>query len=470
MLFSSLVFIWYFLPIVFLAYICIPNLKLKNGILLISSILFYAWGEPKYVVLMVISIGINYVFGRLIDAGQEKRMRRIMITACIVVNLGILGYYKYFNFFADLVNAAARREVVGARDIVLPIGISFYTFQALSYVVDVYRKKIKVQKNFWNLALYISFFPQLIAGPIVKYHEIDTQLTQRTISTGRMAYGIKRFSYGLGKKVIFANTFAAVVDNVLTSPNQELASTGLAWFTILLYTLQIYYDFSGYSDMAIGLGKIFGFDFMENFNYPYLSQSIREFWRRWHISLSTWFREYLYIPLGGNRKGNVRTYINLFIVFLVTGLWHGAGINFVLWGAYYGVFIVAERLFLGDILEKNRFKVLNHVYTMFVVIVGWMLFRIESLGQIKEMVKVMFFGRGGCYTIPMFADRRVIFWFVAGILFCGPVQAVFKGLKAHLYEEDHINWWDIVMMAVLLGFCTLLLVNNTYNPFIYFRF
>ena len=470
MLFSSLVVIWYFLPAIFLLYLCLPGLKLKNGALLIASILFYAWGEPKYVVLMLISIAINYLFGVWIDRCGSKGARQGLVSLCILLNLGILGYYKYFNFFTGLLGAALGREVVAARDIVLPIGISFYTFQALSYVVDVYRGKIKVQKNPFNLALYISFFPQLIAGPIVKYHEIEAQLTCRSISADRIAYGIKRFSYGLGKKVILANTFASVVDNVFTSPNQELASTGLAWFTILLYTLQIYYDFSGYSDMAIGLGKIFGFDFMENFNYPYLSQSIREFWRRWHISLSTWFKEYLYIPLGGNRKGNVRTYINLFIVFLVTGLWHGAGINFILWGAYYGVFIVAERLFFGKILEKNRFKALNHLYTMFVVIVGWMLFRIESLGQIKEMVKIMFFGRGGCFTIPMFADARIWFWFAVGVALCGPLQAIVKGLKPHLYDENRICLADIAVMAVILCFCTVLLVNNTYNPFIYFRF
>ena len=470
MLFSSLVFIWYFLPIVFLANICLPGLKLKNAVLLGASILFYAWGEPRYVILMLISIGMNYIFGIWIGHFQTKAPRQALVTLCLLINLGILGYYKYFNFFADLANAALGRQAINAREIALPIGISFYTFQALSYVVDVYRGKIKVQKNPWNLALYISFFPQLIAGPIVKYHEIETQLTRRDISAERMAYGIKRFTYGLGKKVILANTFASVVDNVLSGINQELMSTGLAWFVILLYTLQIYYDFSGYSDMAIGLGKMFGFDFMENFNYPYLSQSIREFWRRWHISLSTWFKEYLYIPLGGNRKGNVRTYINLFIVFLVTGLWHGAGINFVLWGAYYGVFIVAERFFLGRLLEKNRFKALNHLYTMFVVIVGWMLFRIESLGQIRAMVKVMFLGRGGPFTVPMFADNRIYFWFAVGVLFCGPVQAVCKGLKARLYDETHICWPDIAVMAVLLCFCTLLLVNNTYNPFIYFRF
>ena len=470
MLFSSLVFIWYFLPIVFLAYLCIPGIRAKNLLLLVSSILFYAWGEPKYVVLMLISIAINYTFGMLLDGAKKKRGRRILMALCLVINLGLLGYYKYFNFLVELVNDLLNREALAAREIVLPIGISFYTFQALSYVVDVYRGTIKVQKNPLDLALYISFFPQLIAGPIVKYYEIDAQLAKRTISAQRMAYGIKRFCYGLGKKVILANTFAAVVDNVLTFPNENLAGAGLAWFTILLYTLQIYYDFSGYSDMAIGLGKMFGFDFMENFNYPYMSQSIREFWRRWHISLSTWFKEYLYIPLGGNRKGKIRTYINLFIVFLVTGLWHGAGKNFVLWGAYYGVFIVAERMFLGKLLEKNPVKILNHIYTMFVVVVGWMLFRIEDMEKIHAFARIMCFRQEGYFTIPMFVDKRVLFCFAVGVLLAGPLQFACRPLKRHLYDEERVCWYDIAIMAVLLIFCTMMLVNNTYNPFIYFRF
>lgn len=470
MLFSSLVFCWYFLPTVFFLYCCIPGLRGKNLLLLAASLFFYAWGEPKYVVLMVISIGLNFLFGVLI--GREKRpgMKKALMGACIALNLGILGYYKYFNFFAGLVNGAAGHEALAARDIVLPIGISFYTFQALSYVADVYRGKIRVQRNPLDLALYISFFPQLIAGPIVKYHEIDTQLKDRNMSADKIAYGIKRFSYGLGKKVILANTFAAVVDEVFTSPNREMASRGLIWCAVLLYTLQIYYDFSGYSDMAIGLGKMFGFDFMENFHYPYMSQSIREFWRRWHISLSTWFKEYLYIPLGGNRRGKVRTYVNLFIVFLVTGLWHGAGVNFILWGAYYGVFIVAERVFLGEILDRNRFKLLNHMYTMFVVIVGWMLFRVEELSAISEVFRVMFRGGGGCYTVPMFVDNRVLFWAFVGVLFCGPIQALCSPLKRRLYDEERISWLDVAVMAFLLMACTMLLVNNTYNPFIYFRF
>ncbi|MCB7320849.1 MBOAT family O-acyltransferase [Lacrimispora sp. 210928-DFI.3.58] len=470
MLFSSLVFCWYFLPAVFLLYCCIPGLRGKNLLLLAASLFFYAWGEPKYVVLMVISIGLNFLFGVLIGREKGRGMKKALMGACIVLNLGILGYYKYFNFFAELVNGAAGHEALAARDIALPIGISFYSFQALSYVADVYRGKIRVQRNPLDLALYISFFPQLIAGPIVKYHEIDTQLKDRTMSADKIAYGIKRFSYGLGKKVILANTFAAVADEVFTSPNREMASRGLIWCAVLLYTLQIYYDFSGYSDMAIGLGKMFGFDFMENFNYPYMSQSIREFWHRWHISLSTWFKEYLYIPLGGNRKGKVRTYVNLFLVFLVTGLWHGAGANFILWGAYYGVFIVAERVFLGEILDRNRFKLLNHMYTMFVVIVGWMLFRVEELPAISEVFRVMFRGGGGCYTVPMFVDNRVFFWAFVGVLFCGPIQALCSPLKRRLYDEERISWLDVAVMAFLLMACTMLLVNNTYNPFIYFRF
>lgn len=483
MLFSSLVFLWYFLPAVLIGYHCLKNLRWKNALLLFASIFFYAWGEPKYVILMVISIALNYVFGMLVAGRKDVLAGRLFVTLAVIVNLGLLGYFKYFNFFGKLLNAAFGRELLGAREIALPIGISFYTFQALSYVIDVYRGTISVQKNPWRLALYVSFFPQLIAGPIVKYHDIESQLGQRSVTWEKSAYGVKRFCFGLGKKVILANTFAAVVDRVLQSPNQDLAGRGLIWFTVLLYALQIYYDFSGYSDMAIGLGKLFGFDFMENFNYPYLSMSIREFWRRWHISLSTWFREYVYIPLGGNRKGRLRTYGNLFLVFLTTGLWHGAGANFVLWGAYYGVFIVAERLFLGDLLDRLKEKriqigssvcislgIVNRVYTLGVVYFGWLLFRAENLSQLKLLARKMIFGGNGYYTAAMFADRRIYFYMAAGLLLCGPLQAVWKRLPLWLYDEEHTGWLDVAVMAVLILFCTMLLVNNTYNPFIYFRF
>ncbi len=483
MLFSSLVFLWYFLPAVLIGYHCLKSLKWKNALLLFASIFFYAWGEPKYVALMVISIALNYLFGILAAGRKDFPAGRFIVALAVIVNLGLLGYFKYFNFFGRLLNAVIGRELLGAREIALPIGISFYTFQALSYVIDVYRGTISVQNNPWRLALYVSFFPQLIAGPIVKYHDIESQLGQRSVTWQKSAYGIKRFCFGLGKKVILANTFAAVVDRVFQSPNQDLASRGLIWFAILLNALQIYYDFSGYSDMAIGLGKLFGFDFMKNFNYPFLSMSIREFWRRWHISLSTWFREYVYIPLGGNRKGNLRTYGNLFIVFLTTGLWHGAGANFVLWGAYYGVFIVAERLFLGGVLDCLKEKKLqfgasvsvslgfiNRVYTLAVVYFGWLLFRAENLSQLKLLVRKMVFGGYEHYTVPMFADNRIYFYAAAGLLLCGPLQAAWKQLHAWLYDEDHTGWLDVAVMVFLTVFCTMLLVNNTYNPFIYFRF
>lgn len=469
MLFSSLIFIWYFLPIVFCAYACLPNLKIRNALLLAASILFYAWGEPLYVLLMLFSISINYIFGRLIDRSSEKKTRQLLLFLCVAINLLLLGYFKYFNFFGELLNGLFHRQVMGTREIVLPVGISFYTFQALSYVVDVYRKAIQVQKRPLELALYISFFPQLIAGPIVKYHDIQEQLGSRTFSADRIAYGIKRFSFGLGKKVILANTFASVADRVFDLRPEEVGS-GLLWFALLNYTLQIYFDFSGYSDMAIGLGKMFGFDFMENFNYPYLSSSIKEFWRRWHISLSTWFREYLYIPLGGNRKGVSRTYVNLILVFFATGLWHGAGGNFVLWGMFHGFFIVVERAFLGKLLEKNPIKSLNHVYTLLVVVIGWLMFRVESLGVIRLFLQKLFLPEKGDYQAGMFMDNRILFWTVVGILLCGPVQALCPRLKTWLYDEDRVRIVDFVMMAAVVGFCTILLVNNTYNPFIYFRF
>lgn len=307
MLFSSLVFLWYFLPAVFLLYFITKNLHIRNGVLLAASLFFYAWGEPKYVILMLVSIGLNYFFGLWIGRMQSKHRMRLAVTTCVFLNLLLLGYFKYFNFAVEIANSLLNRFAGGAhtlsfREIALPVGISFYTFQALSYVVDVYRGTIQAQKNIFHLALYISFFPQLIAGPIVKYHDVCEQIENRQCTAEGMAYGIKRFSYGLAKKMLFANTFAATVDWMMEKPLAQLGTVN-AWMLAVLYTLQIYFDFSGYSDMAIGLGKMFGFDFMENFNYPYISTSIREFWRRWHISLSTWFREYLYIPLGGNRKG-----------------------------------------------------------------------------------------------------------------------------------------------------------------------
>ena len=474
MLFSSLVFLWYFLPAVFLLYFITKNLHIRNGVLLAASLFFYAWGEPKYVILMLVSIGLNYFFGLWIGRMQSKHRMRLAVTTCVFLNLLLLGYFKYFNFAVEIANSLLNRFAGGAhtlsfREIALPVGISFYTFQALSYVVDVYRGTIQAQKNIFHLALYISFFPQLIAGPIVKYHDVCEQIENRQCTAEGMAYGIKRFSYGLAKKMLFANTFAATVDWMMEKPLAQLGTVN-AWMLAVLYTLQIYFDFSGYSDMAIGLGKMFGFDFMENFNYPYLSASVSEFWRRWHISLSTWFRQYLYIPLGGNRKGLARTCVNLFLVFLATGLWHGASMNFICWGVYYGILIVAERLWIGRILEKNPLKFLNHLYTLGAVAVGWLLFRVDTLHNGKILLKAMLIPSKGLWNPRIFADNRILFLLVLAVVFCGPIQQLMPRLKARLFDEENVTAADVAVMAALLLLGTLLMVSSTYQAFIYFRF
>ena len=468
MLFSSIVFLFYFLPIVLLAYFVVPK-KAKNIVLLIASIFFYSWGEPVYVFLMIFSAIFNYFMA--IDIGRAKVHQssgKSTLIFTVVVNLFILSFFKYYGFLMDTVNGILGTDIKYTA-LALPIGISFYTFQALSYVVDVYRGTIQAQKNIFHLALYISFFPQLIAGPIVKYHDVCEQIGNRQCTAEGMAYGIKRFSYGLAKKMLFANTFAATVDWMMEKPLAQLGTVN-AWMLAVLYTLQIYFDFSGYSDMAIGLGKMFGFDFMENFNYPYISTSIREFWRRWHISLSTWFREYLYIPLGGNRKGQVRTYINLLIVFFATGLWHGAGATFIIWGLYHGLFLVVERMGLGKLLEKNCFRGLNHIYTALVVVVGWVFFRADTLADAKVILHQMFTWENGIYPASLFVNRKVIFLAVLGVLLSGIVQSICPKLREHLYEKEVTKTVDIVIMAVLLFLCTMYLVSSTYNPFIYFRF
>ena len=418
MVFSSIIFLWVLLPCILLLYYVSPK-PFKNGILTVFSLFFYAWGEPRYVVLMIFSVLLNYGFGRLVEKFGKKRW---LLALCVALNLLILGYFKYYNFLAEVLNPLLRGFDIAlpAIQVTLPIGISFYTFQALSYVVDVYRGTIQAQKNIFHLALYISFFPQLIAGPIVKYHDVCEQIGDRQCTAEGVADGIKRFSYGLAKKMLFANTFAATVDWMMEKPLAQLGTVN-AWMLAVLYTLQIYFDFSGYSDMAIGLGKMFGFDFMENFNYPYISTSIREFWRRWHISLSTWFREYLYIPLGGNRKGQVRTYVNLLIVFFATGLWHGAGATFIIWGLYHGLFLVVERMGLGKLLEKNCFRGLNHIYTALVVVVGEVFFQDAPQIAAKVILHQMFTWENGIYPASLFVNRKVIFLAVLGVLLSGIV-------------------------------------------------
>ena len=470
MLFSSMIFLWLFLPLVFCSYYLIDK-RFKNILLLISSIIFYAWGGVSYSLIMLSSIIINYIFALLIDKAIEDnnlKNKKIYLALCIIINLSILGYFKYTNFIISIINSLSQNKIIELTNIVLPIGISFYTFQALSYVIDVYRGHNKAQKNTFNLALYISFFPQLIAGPIVKYHDIENQILNRNESLENIFYGIKRFIYGLSKKVILANMFALSCDEILKQPTDELG-TALVWCASVLYTLQIYYDFSGYSDMAIGLGKMFGFNFLENFNYPYISKSIKEFWRRWHISLSTWFKEYLYIPLGGNRKRKLFTYINLLIVFFATGLWHGASYNFILWGLFHGFFLVIERIFLGKLLEKNKLKFINHIYVIFVFVIGWVLFRANDLKHAFELYKLMFSYKESIYSVRYFFYPQTFVCFIFGVLFSGLFQSIFPKVREATFSSK-VYILESVIQFILLFICIMYLVNGTYNPFIYFRF
>lgn len=470
MLFSSMIFLWLFLPVVFVSYYLI-KIEYRNVLLLIASIIFYAWGGVSYTLIMFSSIIINYIFALLIEKSiveNNKLKKKIYLALCIIINLSILGYFKYTDFAISIINSVSKKEVISLKNIVLPIGISFYTFQALSYVIDVYREHNKAQKNIINLALYISFFPQLIAGPIVKYHDIDTQITERTENLENISYGIKRFIYGLSKKVILANMFALSCDEILKHPIGDIG-TALAWLAAVLYTLQIYYDFSGYSDMAIGLGHMFGFKFLENFNYPYISKSVQEFWRRWHISLSTWFKEYLYIPLGGNRKGKYFTYLNLLIVFFATGLWHGASFNFILWGLWHGFFLIIERVFLGRLLEKNKLKLLNHIYVILVFVLGWVLFRANNLAHALELYKLMFSYKESFYTLRYFFYPQTQVCFIFGLLFSGIFQSLFPKIKIAIFSSK-VYLLESIIQFILLFICIMYLVNGTYNPFIYFRF
>ena len=465
MLFSSMIFLWLFLPAVFVINRFLKP-KQQNVFLVFASLFFYAWGEPKYVILMLISILLNWGSGMLL--GRFSSYKKGILLFNVVLNLSLLGYFKYLGLIIRTLNHLVRNEMITVPNIALPIGISFFTFQALSYVIDVYRGECSVQKNILHLALYISFFPQLIAGPIVKYKDINEQIKSRIVTSEKLAEGIRRFIYGLAKKVLVSNVLAQSADMIFALPVEEITG-GLAWTATLLYTFQIDYDFSGYSDMAIGLGKMFGFHFRENFNYPYMAESVREFWRRWHISLSTWFREYVYIPLGGSRKGTIRTYVNLGIVFLLTGIWHGASYNFIFWGMYHGFFSILERLGLEKILAKYRR--IAFCYTILIVHFGWILFRIESMRQILE------FGKRVLLPWKYTISHYVIWEFVNGhtlfILFCSVLG---MGIVQKLYQRgEKIKKWrmsvpELLYCIVLLLWSISALASNTYNPFIYFRF
>ena len=492
MLFSSMIFLWIFLPAVILINFLIKQLPFKNPrtslqvrnmFLLFASLVFYAWGGIYYLLIMISTITINYFGGQLIAHrfSENPAAKKKVLIIAIVLNLAILFVFKYFNMMVAVIEAIIDPKnsggffslhgtgALGLPYIVLPIGISFFTFQAMSYVVDVYRNDAPVQDNFFSFALYVSFFPQLIAGPIVRYADVAEQIDHRKEKLSLKAAGIKRFCYGLGKKVLLANVFAKTADTIFALETSQ--QTGLvAWLGIICYSLQIYYDFSGYSDMAIGLGRIFGFQFKENFNYPYISQSIREFWRRWHISLSTWFKEYVYIPLGGNRRGTGRTYLNLFIVFLLTGIWHGANFTFLAWGIYYGILLVLERLFLGKLLDKNPLKFLNHIYVIFAVIIGWVFFRADNIYLAFSYIKGMFtFGKAG-WSILSHLSGKLILCLIIGVLFCGPMQEKLKGWYEKACRTARVQKVDFALQMILVVLSILALIGGTYNPFIYFQF
>ena len=455
-------------------YTVIPVHKVRNGLLIAFSLVFYAYGEPVYVLLMILSSLVNYLCALWI--GKSENQKKLPLIIAIVFNLGTLVLFKYTGMFVTAFNSVTHLSVP-VPEIVLPIGISFYTFQALSYVIDVYRGEVGVQKNYFKVLLYISFFPQLIAGPIVKYRDIAEQIDNRSQSLEQIAQGLRRFVCGLAKKVLIANTMGQVADIIFAQSTFELGFLS-AWLGAAAYLFQIYYDFCGYSDMAIGLGKMFGFTFKENFRYPYGARSVQDFWRRWHISLSTWFKEYFYIPLGGNRKGKARTALNRIIVFFFTGLWHGANWTFVLWGLWHGLFLLLEEYL--PFLKKLP-KVLGHIYTMLVVLIGFVVFRADTIGYGFGYIGRMFsFGSPGSYDMSL-ALRQLtpwfIFIFVIAVIGCAPIRPLSDKIRQRLYSDGSVSTgWRIVSVALYclafagLFFCILRLSPSGYNPFIYFRF
>ncbi len=459
------------MPVVLVLHMVIRNIKVRNCLLLIASLLFYAYGEPAYIFLMLFSCLLNYVFALLLS----KKKKKLFIVLAVIVNLGLLGIFKYTGFLLTTFNDISGLSIP-VPDIPLPIGISFFTFQALSYVIDVYRDDVAVQKNYGKVLLYVSFFPQLIAGPIVRYKDIAGEIDERHAGADDIACGLRRFVAGLGKKVLISNTMAIAVDFVFGIGSDKLNIIS-AWIGALAYIMQIYFDFSGYSDMAIGLGRMFGFHFKENFTYPYVATSIQDFWRRWHISLSTFFRDYVYIPLGGNRKGKLRAVLNKLVVFFLTGLWHGANWTFVVWGLFHGFFLLLEE-FIPQI--KKMPKVLLHIYTLLAVTVGFVVFRADTLSQGVMFISKMFSGFDFSPETVSVAIQPLtpffIVMFVTAILCCGPLSKVTDYIKNIKITEDSakkdkfFNAASFVLSVIVLGWCVLRLAGGSYNPFIYFRF
>lgn len=471
MVFSSLVFLFVFLPITLLLYFLVPR-RFRNFVLLVVSLVFYAWGEPVYVVLMLFSTVVDYVHGLLVEKyrDQPKKAKRVVLSS-VIINLGLLTFFKYSSFIIANINAIFG-TAFSIPDIALPIGISFYTFQTMSYTIDIFRGDAPAQRKIVDLGSYVAMFPQLIAGPIVRYRTVAEQLNHRKETVDRFADGVRRFIIGLGKKVLLANNIGLVWDTISSTEITSLTVL-TAWLGVLAFGLQIYFDFSGYSDMAIGLGKMFGFELLENFNYPYISQSITEFWRRWHISLGSWFRDYVYIPLGGNRKGKYRTYLNVFIVWFLTGLWHGASWNFVLWGLYFGIIISIEKAFLMKWLNKGP-AFIRHIYTLFLLLIGWGLFAFDNFEKLSQYFKVMFGLNGeGLY------NQMTLFYLSSNalslIILIVASTPLMKGLYGRLSSISSFKWGlEVVVMPliylVILFVSTAYLVDSSYNPFLYFRF
>lgn len=484
MLFSSLVFLYIFLPIVIIANFLIRK-EYRNGLLLISSLIFFAWGGVSFSLILIASVLLNYIIGLLVDKHKANNKSKLYLGIGVIINLAILGIFKYANFAVENINLLFNtydKELISDPGIILPLGISFYTFQAISYIIDVYREDAKVQRSFFKLALYISFFPQLIAGPIVRYNLIEKQLTHRRNHFTNLTEGIKRFTLGLSKKVLLANQFGLVADQVFNLPINQV-STGTVWIGVISYSFQIYFDFSGYSDMAIGLGRMFGFKLPENFNFPYTAKSVREFWNRWHMTLGQWFRNYLYIPLGGNRGTLLRTIINLLLVFFATSIWHGASWNFVLWGMSHGVFMMLERLGLEKLLKRAG-PFIQHAYLLVFIATTWVFFRIEDFSHAFEIVKLMFsFNFNGLHKgiIPNINNIIFISVSIVAILSAAGFWPKLFSFASKGYNNITNNNLKLVFSftkqliisgAVLLGIlvCTVLLISDTYNPFIYFRF
>jgi alginate O-acetyltransferase complex protein AlgI len=469
MVFSTSIFLFFFLPLVIAGYYLLKG-SYRLYFLLLASLFFYAWGEPKYIFVMLLSIAINYVCGLCIHIFCNRRpfIAKISLILSIAGNLGLLFYFKYLNFTLDSINRFFNTDFI-YHQIVLPIGISFFIFQGMSYVIDLYRQQVDVQKNPFKLAFYISFFPQLMAGPIVRYIDIKDQLYKREESVEKFVDGAKRFVIGLAKKVIIANNLGYVADLVFANPAVE-NTAAIAWLGVICYTFQIYFDFSGYSDMAIGLGKIFGFQFRENFNYPYISKTITEFWRRWHISLSSWFRDYVYIPLGGNRRGNV--YVNLFIVFILTGFWHGASFSFLIWGLWHGISLIIERL-LGMREAKNKKIVpLRYLFTILIVVTGWVFFRSPDLRYALSYLGIMFGivqPENVGFTIWYYLNPKVIIILCLAAIASAPVLKLAGGFF-NVQNTVALKTITSVLILVLCFISIMFVTVSTYNPFIYFRF